>query len=175
MPFSSTLQAGNQALSPPLAHRSSSAASRHSRGMTRCRCQGQQQQQCDVPQQQKLQHHQQQPQQQPQHYQQQQQQPDPGLAAFAALIADKRFFCTQCGKCCTGDGEVWIADEEAGRIAGHLGLPLQRFYQQYTQGYSKVEGFRLLKAKNNPVGGSPYDPLVCIPRQHVAPKSTNTQ
>jgi hypothetical protein len=22
------------------------------------------------------------------------------------LLAEKRFFCTQCGKCCTGDGEV---------------------------------------------------------------------
>lgn len=150
----STLQSRNQALSSPLAHRSLPAAVGRSRGKTRCRCHEQQkQQQCDVPQQQEQHHH---------HLQQQQ--PDPGLVAFAALIAEKRFFCTQCGKCCTGDGEVWIADEEAGRIAGHLGLPLQRFYQQYTQGYSKVEGFRLLKAKDNPVGGSPWDLLNCILR-----------
>jgi hypothetical protein len=31
---------------------------------------------------------------------------DPGLVAFANLIGSKRFFCTQCGKCCTGDGKV---------------------------------------------------------------------
>lgn len=115
------------------------AAAVQSRGRTRCRCQQQHQ----------LHEHQQQQHQQQQQQQQQHQQPDPGLAAFAALIADKRFTCTQCGKCCTGDGEVWIADEEAGRIAGHLGMPLQRFYQQYTKEYSKVEGFRLLKTKHN--------------------------
>lgn len=39
------------------------------------------------------------------------------------------------------------------RIAAHLGIPLQRFYQQYTRAYSKVEGFKLLRAKNNPVRG----------------------
>lgn len=27
---------------------------------------------------------------------------DPGLEAFKALIAERRFMCTQCGKCCTG-------------------------------------------------------------------------
>lgn len=52
---------------------------------------------------------------------------------------------------CAGDGEVWIADEEAVRIAEHLGIPLPRFQQQYIRAYSKVEGFKLLKAKNNPV------------------------
>jgi hypothetical protein len=46
---------------------------------------------------------------------------------------------------------VWIADEEAVRIAEHLGIPLQRFQQQYIRAYSKVEGFKMLKAKNNPV------------------------
>lgn len=27
---------------------------------------------------------------------------DHGLEAFKSLIAERRFFCTQCGKCCTG-------------------------------------------------------------------------
>jgi len=145
---------------------------------------------------------------------------DHGLEAFKSLIAERRFFCTQCGKCCTGvngrailvpaphklhtcdclqqlyslysgtgtvrcmhicsacrlhwlesagqksarhasntsvcgavgDGEVWITDEEAERIAAHLGLSLQRFCLQYTRAYSKVQGFKLLRAQNNPVG-----------------------
>lgn len=59
----------------------------------------------------------------------------------------------------TGDGEVWIADEEAERIAAHLGMPLQRFHHQYVRAYSKVEGFKLLKAKNNPVSAA--GALVC--------------
>lgn len=36
-----------------------------------------------------------------------QQQLDVGLEAFKALIAEKRFTCTQCGKCCTGDLVLW--------------------------------------------------------------------
>jgi hypothetical protein len=36
-------------------------------------------------------------------------------------------------------------------MAAYLGMPLQRFYKQYTQAYSKVLGFRLLKSKNNAV------------------------
>lgn len=36
-------------------------------------------------------------------------------------------------------------------MAAHLSMPLQRFYQTYTRAYSKVEGFRLLRAKNNAV------------------------
>jgi hypothetical protein len=72
---------------------------------------------------------------------------DPGLAAFAALIGSKRFLCTQCGKCCTGDGEVWISDDEAVRIADHLGVPLQRFLSAYTRGYSKAPGFRMLRSQ----------------------------
>jgi hypothetical protein len=30
------------------------------------------------------------------------QQQDPGLESFKAVIAERRFTCTQCGKCCTG-------------------------------------------------------------------------
>jgi hypothetical protein len=37
-----------------------------------------------------------------QHSQVQAQQVDPGLEAFKTLVADRRFLCTQCGKCCTG-------------------------------------------------------------------------
>ncbi|KAL0051960.1 hypothetical protein WJX82_005435 [Trebouxia sp. C0006] len=28
-------------------------------------------------------------------------------SSAAALVADKRFKCTECGKCCSGAGEVW--------------------------------------------------------------------
>ena len=31
---------------------------------------------------------------------------DHSLEPFAGLVRDKKFFCTQCGKCCTGEGEV---------------------------------------------------------------------
>eukprot|EP00879_Flechtneria_rotunda_P024741 GHRR01026247.1.p1 GENE.GHRR01026247.1~~GHRR01026247.1.p1 ORF type:complete len:230 (+),score=26.49 GHRR01026247.1:391-1080(+) len=72
---------------------------------------------------------------------------DTGLAAFKSLIAEKRFICTQCGKCCTGDGEVWITDDEAVNIARYLNTPLKRFLTQYTRGYSKVVGFKVLRAK----------------------------
>jgi hypothetical protein len=64
------------------------------------------------------------------------------------------------GNYVTGDGEVWITDEEAERIAAHLGMPLQRFHHQYVRAYSKVEGFKLLKAKNNPVSAA--GALVCV-------------
>jgi hypothetical protein len=50
-----------------------------------------------------------------------------------------------------GDGEVWIAPEEAERIAAHLGLSVQRCLQRYTRATSEVAGFRQLKAKKNPV------------------------
>lgn len=53
--------------------------------------------------------------------------------------------------CTAGNGEVWIAPEEAERIAAHLGLSLQRFFQRYTRATSKVAGFKQLKAKKNPV------------------------
>ncbi|WIA08177.1 hypothetical protein OEZ85_007631 [Tetradesmus obliquus] len=72
--------------------------------------------------------------------------PDPGLESFKALIGERRFHCTQCGKCCTGAGEVWVSDAEAANIARYLNLPLARFLALHCHAYSKVEGFRLLRS-----------------------------
>ncbi|KAF8072448.1 hypothetical protein HT031_000107 [Scenedesmus sp. PABB004] len=73
-------------------------------------------------------------------------QPDAGLEAFKALIGTRRFTCTQCGKCCTGDGEVWVSDAEAARIAAHLNLALPRFLAAHTRGYSKLTGWHMLRS-----------------------------
>lgn len=44
------------------------------------------------------------------------------------------FSCTQCGNCCSGpSGYVWFTDEEAQRIAEHLGITLEDFYARYTR------------------------------------------
>ncbi|GBG00422.1 hypothetical protein Rsub_13165 [Raphidocelis subcapitata] len=75
---------------------------------------------------------------------------EPALAPFASQIAGRRFLCTLCGKCCTGDGNVWVSEApEAARIAEHLGLPLPKFYELYCQQYSRVPGWRLLKNDPN--------------------------
>jgi hypothetical protein len=70
---------------------------------------------------------------------------------FKALIQQQRFTCTQCGKCCTGEGEVWISDKEGAAIAAHLGMPLNRFHKQHTHAHSSIEGFRLLRTQANEV------------------------
>ncbi|KAI8470751.1 MAG: hypothetical protein J3K34DRAFT_249163 [Monoraphidium minutum] len=76
---------------------------------------------------------------------------EPALAPFAAAIGERRFTCTQCGKCCTGSGSVWVSDQEAAGIAEHLALPLRRFLDAFAQGYSKVPGWWLLR--NDPASG----------------------
>ena len=42
-----------------------------------------------------------------------------------------RFTCTQCGKCCTGAGFVWISAVEMAELAVLLGTTLDRFVQKY--------------------------------------------
>ncbi|KAK9820405.1 hypothetical protein WJX72_009999 [[Myrmecia] bisecta] len=64
---------------------------------------------------------------------------------YETLVAGKRFTCTQCGKCCTGEGEVWATDAECEVIARHLGVRLADFYQRYTKKYSRKAGWRLLR------------------------------
>ncbi|GLC36719.1 hypothetical protein PLESTM_000494800 [Pleodorina starrii] len=70
---------------------------------------------------------------------------DLSLEPFRSLVAGRRFHCTMCGKCCTGDGEIWVSPEEAARIARHLNLSLQRFLDSHTKQYSKYKGWRMLK------------------------------
>lgn len=57
--------------------------------------------------------------------------PDPpaGLAWYAGGL---RFACTRCGRCCTGtSGYVWTSEEEIGRLAEALSLPVDEFGRRY--------------------------------------------
>lgn len=63
------------------------------------------------------------------------------------LANDKRsFHCTECGKCCTGAGEVFVNEDESQRIAAHLNMSLARFQQRYTLPSRKHKGWRLIKS-----------------------------
>lgn len=42
-----------------------------------------------------------------------------------------RFECTRCGRCCTGEGHVWVSEERIGKIAEFLELPLESFGRRY--------------------------------------------
>mmetsp|Transcript_7528 Transcript_7528/g.18212 ORF Transcript_7528/g.18212 Transcript_7528/m.18212 type:complete len:171 (+) Transcript_7528:179-691(+) len=83
---------------------------------------------------------------------QQQQQLSPDMFEtdlFTRALKGKSFLCTECGKCCTGSGEVWVSTEECERIAGYLSMPIHKFYQMYTKSYFKYNGWRLLKSQKN--------------------------
>ena len=67
-----------------------------------------------------------------------------------ALVSDKTFKCTECGKCCTGAGEVWINDAECNRIAEHLALGVDTFKDTYCKSYDKIAGWHALKYKPGP-------------------------
>ena len=67
--------------------------------------------------------------------------------ALAPLVAGKKFFCTECGKCCTGAGEVWVNTEECTAIAKNLGLSEKHFRSKYTKSYSRRPGWFLLQRK----------------------------
>lgn len=67
-----------------------------------------------------------------------------------ALVADKTFKCTECGKCCTGAGEVWINEAECDKIAEHLVLDIDTFKQSYCKSYDKIAGWHALKYKPGP-------------------------
>jgi Fe-S-cluster containining protein len=54
-----------------------------------------------------------------------------------------RFECTQCGNCCSGGpGAVWFTPDEAEAMAKAVGLPLDRFTDEYTR---RIGGRRSLK------------------------------
>ncbi len=71
-------------------------------------------------------------------------------SSAAALVADKRFKCTECGKCCSGAGEVWVSEVECTDIAAHLNLQLGDFLSTYCKSFGKVVGWRMLKYKAGP-------------------------
>lgn len=75
--------------------------------------------------------------------------PKPVNRSAAALVADKRFKCTECGKCCTGNGEVWANMAECSAIAVHLQVPLDQFLDTYCKPYDNSPGWRRLKYKDN--------------------------
>lgn len=76
-------------------------------------------------------------------------------AAARNLIQGKRFVCTECGKCCTGAGEVFVNKQESTHIAQHLNMSVERFYQRYTLPSRKHPGWHMLKTKG--------PDQVCIP------------
>ena len=44
-----------------------------------------------------------------------------------------RFTCTQCGRCCTIPGYVWMDREEMSELADFLGLPFDEFTKRYVR------------------------------------------
>jgi hypothetical protein len=71
-------------------------------------------------------------------------QPNP----FEDLVRHKKFVCTECGKCCTGSGEVWVSNTEIGSMATALNnIAPSAFIQSFTKSYDKRPGWRLLKNK----------------------------
>mmetsp|Transcript_36536 Transcript_36536/g.103195 ORF Transcript_36536/g.103195 Transcript_36536/m.103195 type:complete len:284 (+) Transcript_36536:206-1057(+) len=69
------------------------------------------------------------------------------LEPFREMVRGRKFMCTLCGKCCTGNGNVWVNDTQRLAIAQHLGISLGEFDQHYTKSYSKYDGWRLLRDK----------------------------
>ncbi|GAX84283.1 hypothetical protein CEUSTIGMA_g11705.t1 [Chlamydomonas eustigma] len=74
---------------------------------------------------------------------------DHSLHPFISLVQDKKFHCTQCGKCCTGKGEIWVKEKEATTISDHLNVQLSTFLSTYVKQYNKYKGFWLLKSRND--------------------------
>jgi Fe-S-cluster containining protein len=44
----------------------------------------------------------------------------------------KKFFCKACGKCCSGDGSVFLYPDDIKRMAERLDLSVQEFADKYT-------------------------------------------
>ena len=63
------------------------------------------------------------------------------------LVEGKKFLCTECGKCCTGAGEVWANTAETKALARNLGLSNDHFLKKFTKKYSKRPGWYLLQRK----------------------------
>jgi len=68
-------------------------------------------------------------------------------ATAASIIASRSFTCTQCGKCCTGSGEVWLSAEEAKTMSSHLNLSMDVFLERYTKKYARREGWYFVKQR----------------------------
>lgn len=44
-----------------------------------------------------------------------------------------RFECTRCGRCCTGEGHVWVGQNRIREMAGFLGLSVEAFSSRYVR------------------------------------------
>lgn len=69
---------------------------------------------------------------------------------YVDIVKGRRFHCTECGKCCTGRGEVWIDTKDVTRLADRLEIRTQVFLSRYTKSYSRKPGFWLLRSQRNP-------------------------
>ena len=69
---------------------------------------------------------------------------------YIDIVKGRRFHCTECGKCCTGRGEVWIDTEDVTRLADRLEIQIHVFLSRYTKSYSRKPGFWLLRSQRNP-------------------------
>ncbi len=44
-----------------------------------------------------------------------------------------RFECTRCGRCCTGEGWVWVSEARIREIAEFLGMSVETFSRRYVR------------------------------------------
>lgn len=75
--------------------------------------------------------------------------PQPQADPLSLLFGDppRRFSCTECGKCCTGGGEVWVSDAEVAKLAAHLHLQLPQFKSRHVKQYSRRPGWHMLRSQ----------------------------
>ena len=100
--------------------------------------------------------------------------------AATALFANKRFKCTECGKCCTGEGEVWVSEAECEAIADNLHISTADFLTQYCKSHDKgIPGWHVLTQKNNAdkvrLGCFAYRACVQGPLVHISRPAANDE
>lgn len=54
-----------------------------------------------------------------------------------------KFGCTECGRCCQMDGDVWLAPEEVTGLSEHLGKTEEQFLSEFTR--RRLRGWTCLK------------------------------
>ena len=69
---------------------------------------------------------------------------------YIEKVRGKRFTCTECGKCCTGKGEVWVDTNDIGRLVDRLNIKTEIFLSRYVKSYTRKPGYWLLRSQRNP-------------------------
>ena len=69
---------------------------------------------------------------------------------YIEKVRGKRFTCTECGKCCTGKGEVWVDTNDIRRLADRLNIKTEIFLSRYVKSYTRKPGYWLLRSQRNP-------------------------